>query len=269
MLQTTPDGDLIDASGRRWVSMSNALARATHGLTLVEKRVMLMAASTLDSRKALGPGEAPKTRIAAADYAATFHLDLNTAYDQLQSAAKHLFDRYVTFYEAAHRRKGKPLPPTRHQIRWAGRCTYQKGEGWVEIAWWHEILPHLTGLKKQFTTYQLEQASALRSEYSWRLLELLMRFKSSGWAEYTIEDFVESMGATVKQREDFGKIRTKIIEPAVKELTEKDGWKIEWRQIKAGRRVKAVHFVFERDPQGRLDLIHDDQIPLDLTIQHD
>ena len=129
-------------------------------------------------------------------------------------------------------------------MRWVGRCQYHEGEGWVQLAWWPDLLPSLVGLRKQFTTYQLQQASALRSMYSWRLLELLMRFKSTGKAEYTIEDFATSMDATEKQRADFGKIRTKIIEPAVKELVEKQGWEIQWRAIKAGRKVKSLRFDF-------------------------
>ena len=92
----------------------------------------------------------------------------------------------------------------------------------------------------------------MRSIYSWRLLELLSRFEGNGWAEYTIEDFATSMDATEKQRENFAAIRRKIIEPAVKELVEKDGWLIQWQPIKAGRKVKAVRFKFMRDPQGRL-----------------
>lgn len=91
----------------------------------------------------------------------------------------------------------------------------------MEIAWWYEILPHLFGLQRHFTTYQLEQASALRSVHSWNLLKLLMRFESTGWAEYAIEDFAVSMEATEKQRANFAKIRTKIIEPAVTELVQK------------------------------------------------
>jgi plasmid replication initiation protein len=62
------------------------------------------------------------------------------------------------------------------------------------------------------------------------------------------------MDATEKQRADFAKLRTKIIEPAVKELIEKDGWLINWEAIKAGRKVKSVRFTFKRDPQGRLPL---------------
>jgi len=60
------------------------------------------------------------------------------------------------------------------------------------------------------------------------------------------------MEATAKQAADFAKVRTKITEPAVKELIEKDGWLIQWFPIKAGRKVKALRFTFMRDPQRRL-----------------
>lgn len=245
-------GDVDRPSGERWVTMSNALTRAGHGLTLAEKRIVASAVSKLDSRRALPPGEVPRTRITAAEYAETFKVDLNTAYDQLQEAAKQLYKRSITFHEPAFKRNGKPLPPTMVQMRWVGSVKYQKGEGWVELAWWPDLLRHLLGLKAQFTTYQLQQASALRSAYSWKLLELLTRFQSTGKAEYTIEDFCASMEATEKQAADFAKVRTKIIEPAVRELKDKDGWLIEWEPVKAGRKVKALRFTFSRDPQGRL-----------------
>ena len=238
--------------GERLVTMSNALTRAGHGLTLSEKRIVASAVAKLDSRRALPPGEVPRTRITAAEYAETFQVDLDTAYDQLQDAAKQLYKRSITFFEPAFRRNGRPLPYTVVQMRWVGSVKYQKGEGWVELAWWPDLLRHLLGLKKQFTTYQLQQASALRSAYSWKLLELLMRFKDSGHAEYTIEDFCASMEATAKQAANFAKVRTKIIEPAVKELQDKDGWLIQWHPIKAGRKVVGLRFDFMRNPQDRL-----------------
>lgn len=239
--------------GERWVTMSNALTRAAHGLTLGEKRVIAWAVSTLDSRQVLKPGEVPTTRISAMDFATEFKVDNDTAYEQLQAAAKALYNRSITFYEPAHKRNGKPLQPTKVQMRWVGEAKYQAGEGWIELAWWPKLLPHLTGLKKQFTSYQLQQASALRSVYSWRLLELLTRFKSTGKAEYTIEDFKASMDAPASLS-DFGQIKRRIIDPAVKELTQKDGWLIQWEPIKAGRKVKAIRFTFMRNPQGSLDL---------------
>lgn len=246
--------DLERPAGERWISMSNALTRVGHGLTLAEKRLIMCAVAKLDSRRALMPGEVPKSKITAAEYAEAAECGLNAAYESLQSAAKNLFSRKITFFEPAHKRSGKPIQPRRIDIRWVGRCTYHEGEGWVELAWWPELLPHLTGLKRQFTKYQLQQASALRSVYSWRLLELLMRFESTGWAEYDIEDFATSMDATEKQRANFNNIKRRMIEPAVRELCEKDGWLIQWRPIKAGRKVRAIRFDFVRDPQHRLAL---------------
>lgn len=241
-------------AGSRWVSMSNALTRAGHGLSLGEKRLVAIAISKLDSRKAVRPGDAPTTRVSAAEYAEAYDVDINTAYEQLKDAGKHLYNRSITFYEPAFKRTGKSIKPTMSVMRWVGQADYQEGEGWIELHWWHAVLRHLVGLSKQFTSYQLQQAMAFRSAHSYRLLELLMRFKSTGWAEYSIEDFAASMDATEKQRADFAKIRTKIIEPAIKELTEKDGWLIQWRPIRAGRKVRAVRFDFMRNPQGQLDL---------------
>lgn len=242
-------------SGDRWVTMSNGLTRAGHGLTLSEKRLVMMAVSKLDSMKVMKPGEMlPSMRITATEYAETYGVEPHTAYEALQEAAKALFERKLTFFEPAYKRNGKPLKPIRNDMRWVGRCQYHEGEGWVQLGWWPDLVPFLVGLKKQFTTYQLQQASALRSIYSWRLLELLTRFKSTGTAEYTIEDFATSMDATEKQKTNFANIRRKIIEPAVKELTEKDGWMIKWEPIKAGRRVASVRFIFERDRQGKLPI---------------
>lgn len=249
-------GDLDRPAGERWVTMGNALNRAAHGLTLGEKRIVTLAISKIDSRKSV-QGQGHKTRLTAAEFAEAYGVDEDLAYKQLQAAGKHLYQRSITFFEQAHKRarKGsKPLEHTRVTMRWVGMVKYHQGEGWIELSWLPELLPHLYGLKKRFTSYQLQQASALRSIYSWRLLELLMRYEKTGWAEYAIEDFAETMNATEKQRKDFNNIRRRIIEPAVKELQQKDGWIINWEPIKAGRRVAKVRFKFARDPQGRLDL---------------
>jgi plasmid replication initiation protein len=236
------------------VTMSNALTRAAHGLSLAEKRIVMSAVAKLDPRRGHPAGTVLVTQVTAAEYAETFGLDPTTAYEQLKNGGKELYQRSITFFREAYNRRGKPIAPTRVTMRWIGRAQYHDGEGWIEVAWWPDVVPHLTGLRKQFTQLQLKQASALRSIYSWKLLELLMRFNGTGWAEYDIEDFAEAMEATEKQRADFNNLRRRMIEPAVKELQEKDGWIIDWKPILGGRRVKAVRFDFRRDDQLRLDL---------------
>lgn len=237
--------------GEKWVTMSNALTRAGHGLSLPEKRMIMCAVAQLDSCKRVEFGTVLRTKITASEYAELFDLDPTSAYEQLKSGAKVLYNRSVTFFEAAHKRGGKDL--VKVQMRWIGSAKYHEGQAWVELAWWPDLLPHLVGLKKQFTSYQLKQASALRSVYSWRLLELLMRFENTGWAEYTIEDFCASM-ETPASLSDFGQIRRRVIDAAIAELTQKDGWLIEYKTIKRGRKVTGLRFEFGRNPQQSLGL---------------
>ena len=207
----------------------------------------MMAISNIDSRKS--DPHRIMSRLRAEDYAETFSVDPRTAYEQLKAAADHLYDRSVTTKDTDPR--GRPIVT---KMRWIGRAKYHVGEGWVELSFHWEIVPHLFELKRRFTSYHLAQARALRSIYSWRLLEMMMQYKDTGWREISIDDFCHAMEATESQRTNFAFIRRRIIEPAVKELREKDNWILTWEPVKAGRKVKGLRFEFQKDPQEQLPL---------------
>ncbi len=246
-LDHTKEDQKVISITNRHVNMSNTLVRAAQGLTLTEKRVMASVVAKLDSVRHWTP-EKLKVCLTAMEYAETFDLALPTAYEELQSAANKLFHRYIRWIEDTRR------GPKEIKMHWVAKATYHHGEGWIELVFHHEIAPHLFLLRKQFTSYKLAQASALRSLYSWRLLELIMQFKQEGQLHITTEDFAQAMEAPRSCRTNFKDLRRRIIEPAVRELTEKDGLIITWEPEKAGRRVKALHFTFKPDPQQKLDL---------------
>ena len=236
------------------VTMSNALIRSGQNLSLAEKRLVSIALSKLDTKGGpgrYGMGFEITCKITAEEYAELAQCDTSIAYRDLKRASKSLHKQIIEFYEPDHKRKGKPLL-IRTTINWIGYSQYHLKEGWAELTWNHKLVPHLLGLKREFTTYQLSQAAALRSVYSHRLLELLMMFEATGWAKFNLEDFCKAMDATPKQRADFANVRRRIIEPAIKELQEKDGWKIEWVAEKTGRKVTGLNFTFERDKQDKL-----------------
>lgn len=232
--------------GSRNVNMSNALVRAAQGLLLAEKRVLSCAIAKLDSMRMPDPSKPVVAKITAGEFAETFGLDTNTAYDELQTSASKLMDRRIRYEKEG--RKG----PQIIEMRWVGRATYAKGEGWIEVAFWHEVLPHLVALREQFTSYKLSQAAALRSMFSWRLLELFAQFQSTGLLRISIDDFAHAMGASESCRKNFKDMRRRIIEPAVKELTEKDNYTIEWDSKKEGRKVVGLEFRFRESEQSAL-----------------
>lgn len=231
------------------VNMSNALTRCAHGLSLAEKRIVAACIAKTDQMPNMTHVRergAWLVRLSAADYAETFGVDSDTAYDQLQDASEKLFTRYIR--TTRQTRKGL----VEYKFRWVGGVKYHKGEGWVELDWWHEVVPHLFGLRSEFTSYKLRQASALRSAYSWRLFEVLQSWQGTGRYQPTIEEFCLAMDVPEAYTKDFTDIRRRVIEPAVTELIQKNNMLITWATQKAGRKVIGLDFKFTLNPQQKL-----------------
>lgn len=228
--------------------MANHIMRASHGLTLPEKRTIAAALAKSDTTdgRALQDERFWTVKISAAEYAETFQVTCDTAYEQLQQAANGLLTKLIEENKEAPRGTVRVV---KHQ--WLMRAVYAKGEGSVTITWHPDLRPFVFCLRGEFTTYKLKHAAALRSVYSWRLFECLRSWSSVGkWAP-TIEEFWAAMDAKPAHRANFKALRQRIIEPAVEELTKKNGLEIAWQPVKKGRRVAALKFKFERS-QGAL-----------------
>lgn len=162
----------------------------------------------------------------------------------MQFAGDHLMKRIARTFEDG--RRGK----IERKWVWVSGVVYHHGEGWMELGFSHEMTPHLTLLRQQFTSYKLKQASALRSIYSWRLFELLMQFKTTGVLHIDIDEFCHAVEAPESARKDFAQLRKRIIEPAVAELKAKDGMEIEWTAKKqGGRKITGLEFIFIKQPR--------------------
>lgn len=227
----------IKKLGLRQVSMNNSLTTAAHGLTLGEKRVVMGCVAQLGSTNL--ESSRYKIKITAIDFAETFKVEPQTAYEQLKAVAIKLYERSIK--HVTETENGKKI--TKH--RWVSGITYHEGEGWIELGFSTEVTPYLLALSGSYTSYKLEQASALRSIYSWRLLEMLMQFKSTGLLRISIEDFCHAMDAPETYRKNFKNLRNRTIIPAIKELSKKIKMKIDWKPKKAGgRKVTGLEFVF-------------------------
>jgi plasmid replication initiation protein len=226
------------------VTMSNQLVRTAQGLTLPEKRVISLCMTKLDSVK-LDNGRY-KFKISAQDFGGTFAISDQAAYMQLKDVGKKLMSRVAQHVEEG--RRGKVIK----RWVWVTNTEYHEGEGYISLTFNHEMTPHLFMLRKEFTSYQLKHAVALRSVYSWRLLELLMQFKSTGLLRIDIDEFCHAMEAPDSARKNFGELRRRIIEPAVKELILKNNLLLEWMPKKAGRKVNGLEFTFKPNPQQSL-----------------
>lgn len=251
----TPRTDI--AIPDRYVSMSNAIARGAQGFNLSQKRIIALALAMTDSVPVrdliAGQREGWTVRLLAHDYATTYEVDVNTAYEQLQDGCRNLLK---TLWRTIDNGK-KGLVIT--EGPWCVLAKYTKGEGRVDLSFSPRVAPHLLALRGVYTTYRLKQAAALRSIYAWRLFECLQSWRTKGRWTPDIEEFILAMEAPDSCRKDFGNLRKRVIEPAVEELKNdkqmvKEGLLLEWGTKKAGRKVIGLEFKFRTDPQGKLAL---------------
>lgn len=229
------------------VVVSNYIVRSAQTLNLVEKRILMAGIAKLG-------GTNGEIKLTAQEYADTYDVDIKTAYNELKNAVSTLMKRTLSWQIADGKKIG-----TRTTI-WIQGYDYFKNEGLVKFRFSEYVFPFLFELQQQFTQYKLKQAASLRSIYSWRLLEMFEQMRhsengykhSDGWFAMTIEEFWHAMEATESYKKNFQLLKKRVIEPAVKELTEKDGWLIEWEARKKGRKVASLYFKFERNPQKGL-----------------
>lgn len=237
---------------QRWVNMSNQLTRSAQRLGLAQKRIMALAIAKNDSKQSahivknrIG-GWA--IRITAKEYAETYDVEPKNAYQQLRTATDSLIAATWEIIETHHNRK------VRTKGSWLYTATYHDGQGMIDLAFHPNVAPHLLALEREFTTYKLKHAAALRSIYSWRLYECLQSWKATGQWIVSLEDFRRIMETPAKYDKDFNEIRRWVINPAVQELIQKNNMLITWTARKEGRQVVELRFVFENNPQQLLEL---------------
>ncbi|NLP65564.1 replication initiation protein [Paraburkholderia sacchari] len=233
--------------------MSRALVNAQQGLSLNEKRLMMTALRSIDSKKS--PYQHGKSdgyvsvRVRADEFAAVADLAARSgekqsaaAYRGLKEACASLYERKLTYMD------GKKLV----KLRWVWKAEYHDGEGWAQICFSPDLTPHIFLLQRRFVSYELKFAQGLQSIYSWRLLELLMREKDRGTLLITVDDLRETLEIPETYR--FADIKRRVIDMAVDELNEKADLVIQWQPVKRGRAVYSLRFEFVENPQGRLDV---------------
>ena len=214
------------------VTLSNALIRSSYSLSLSEKRLLMYAVTLIDRSS----GDNQMIEIGAKQYSDFYNLNSTGVHRTIKTAADNLWTRTLVAEGVRY--------------RWVISSSYESGI--VGLEFHPRLMPHLVQLQNQFTQYFLHRASEFKLMYTWRLFELIMQFKRTGFIKIELDEFKESLDIPSSYSRDFGLIRTKIIEPAVKEIREKDGLKVTWKPIKRGRTVVALEFRFPVEPQQEL-----------------
>ena len=228
------------------VVKSNALIQASYTLGLVEQRLILM--SIVGARET-GEGITAESLliVRAQDYAALFGVTKQTAYQALADAVETLFNRRATV-DVYDKKRDRTRPMT---VRWVTAMAYEESEGLITLRFGHEVVPELTRLESNFTSYELEQVAGLKSAYAVRLYELLIQWRTSGKTPvFEINHFRNQLGLGVNEYQRMHHFKARVLDLAITQINEHTDIIVSYEQHKTGRNITGFTFKFKQKPKA-------------------
>lgn len=106
------------------------------------------------------------------------------------------------------------------------------------------LKPYYLQLKREFSMRSLPDFRKLSSIYSQQIYRFLCSIRALNDTEVPIERLHFTTTAPDSFRKDFRNFRTRVLEPAEKEINTKTNLKFAWEPIRQGRKVTAIRFIF-------------------------
>jgi plasmid replication initiation protein len=229
------------------VVKDNALINASYNLDLVEQRLILLAiVEARESGKGINAND-PLT-VHAESYINHFSVHRNTAYQALKDACKDLFARQFSYQEQ------RPKGVANITSRWVSQIAYIDNSATVELIFAPAIIPLVTRLEEQFTSYELKQVSGLSSAYAIRLYEVLIAWRSTGKTPIIeLSDFRQKLGVLEGEYSRFNNFKVRVLDPAIKQINEHTDITVKVEQHKTGRTISGFSFKFKQKQQSKIE----------------
>ena len=233
---------------RELVVKDNALINASYNLDLVEQRLILLA--IVEARESgRGINANNPLFVHAESYINHFGVHRNTAYQALKDATKDLFARQFSYQELSP--KGKVINQT---SRWVSQIGYMDDGATVNLIFAPAIIPLITRLEEQFTSYELKQISGLNSAYAVRLYELLIAWRSTGKTPViSLAEFRQRLGVLETEYKRMYDFKKYVLDTAIKHVNEHTDITVKVEQHKAGRSISGFSFKFKQKQQPKIE----------------
>lgn len=224
----------------------NALIEASHKLSEVEQRIILLA--IVKARECYNSVESLKDQellIDVADYVNMFNVGSKAAYRTIKKALLSLFNakwgyRYIN--------ENNNLAE-RHE-RFVQSVEYIDKEGVIKLVFANALIPMLVELERRFTAYEIEQVSNLRSQYAMRLYEFFLRMldkkAGKGWLDISVDDLRWRFNLSKTEYTRLDNFKRKVLDYSIKEINEHTDLNVSYTQKKDKQKIVGFRFEFTK-----------------------
>lgn len=218
---------MLDHKVNHLVTKSNVLIEANYKLGTVEQKIILYLASKIQPTDL----EFHTYQFSIKEFNEMIGLSGSPKYSELRQITSDLMKKVFTV------RIGDEIT----QVSWLSSVTYKEKEGVIQLRFDPFLKSYLLQLKRNFTSYRIENVVKLKSSYSIRIYELLKQYEKIKERTFTLDELRGFLGA-----EDiypgYGNFKQRILKTAEKELKNKTDLCFKIQEIKRGRKVSAIKF---------------------------
>ncbi|BCC56624.1 replication initiation protein [Bacillus cereus] len=221
--------DLVELKDSNLVIKANLLVEASYRLTTMEQKIILALASKIQ----VSDSELKTYSLSIREFCDLLGIQGNNQYTRLRKTTLGLMKKAFEI-----RINEKDVV----QVSWLSFAKYRDQQGIVDLQFAPFLKEYLIELRKNFTSYTLSNVVRLKHSYSIRLYELLKQYEKIGERTFDFEDLLSKLGLAGTSYKTFGNLKSRVLVPATTELNEMTDLKIDFTEIKSGRKVVGIRF---------------------------
>ena len=221
------------------VTQANALATSIQDMSLLERRVLILALAVLSR----SDSELPFVRIYNSDIRRAFNIHYGTLGGALDEVTNKIMTRYAVFMRGRHGSNSK--------ISWVNEVHYTSGNdsedgmSYIDIQLHPKMSSYVLQLTGKFFSVPLTVLAKFRSVYSMRLCEILTAESQAGKIPSIYFDLPELktiLSCDTKSYQNFSNFRQRILEPALTENKDVGFLSFDYELVRRGRKVIGIKF---------------------------
>jgi plasmid replication initiation protein len=138
-------------------------------------------------------------------------------------------------------------------LNWLAEAKCNSGKGSITLTFSPTLKSYLLQIKKNFTSYALDNVKKMKSIYGIRLYELLKQYQTFGKRSFEVEKLKEILCVS-DQYSDYFDFKRNVILMAQKDIQAHCDICFEFKEFKAGRRVTQLMFLIY--PNTKNEAVH-------------
>lgn len=219
----------LSLSDELTVYQDNLLVFANYNMNAMEQKLLLIMLSTINKNDIC----VKTTSFRVMDLAQLMNVSSQLLYRDLKKICKNIMSRVVEIQK----------PNGDWDIfNIISLAKYKNKQGIVEITLNKQAEPYLLQLKELFTSFKLNNAINLDSKYAIRIYQQTKSYSYKKEYYVSIDNLKNQLKLTQKSYQNYGTLKSRVIDVAVKEINQKTDINVSYEEVKKVRKVIGLKF---------------------------